>query len=72
MITATYRVTGLTCSHCVSAVTDELRALAGVGDVAIELVAGGVSQVTVTSSAPLVDEAVAIALNEAGDYQQVR
>ena len=38
----TFAVTGLTCGHCVGAVTDELRALPGVSEVEIDLVAGGV------------------------------
>jgi copper chaperone CopZ len=30
MISATYRVTGMTCEHCVRAVTEELARLDGV------------------------------------------
>jgi hypothetical protein len=37
--------------------------------VAVELVPGGVSSVTVTSAARLAAPAVAAALDEAGDYQ---
>ena len=33
----TFAVTGLTCGHCVGAVTDELRALPGVSEVEIDL-----------------------------------
>lgn len=66
MTTATYQVSGMTCGNCVKHVTEELKALAGVTDVAIDLVAGGVSTVTVTSDAPLSDEAVAAAIDEAG------
>lgn len=68
MTTATYSVTGMTCSHCVGAVTDELRSLDGVTVVEVDLNAGGTSQVTVTSSAPLAQEAVREAVDEAG-YQ---
>ena len=57
----TFAVTGLTCGHCVGAVTDELRALPGVSEVEIDLVAGGVSTVTVTASAPLTEEQVTAA-----------
>ncbi|MCQ4150442.1 heavy-metal-associated domain-containing protein [Rhodococcus qingshengii] len=64
----TFAVTGLTCGHCVGAVTDELRALPGVSEVDIDLVAGGVSTVTVTASAPLTEEQVTAALDEAGNY----
>jgi copper chaperone len=67
--TATYRVDGLTCAHCVSAVTSELTALDGVRDVSVDLTAGGTSTVTVTSAAPLSEDQVARALDEAGDYR---
>ena len=67
--TATYSVTGMTCGHCVGAVTSELKALDGVTDVAVELVAGGTSTVTVISEQPLAEAQVAEALDEAGDYQ---
>jgi copper chaperone len=69
MPSATYRVTGMTCEHCVRAVGEELRALDGVSDVMVQLRPGGQSAVTVTSSAPLPASAVAAALDEAGDYQ---
>ena len=65
-VTNTYRVTGMTCGHCVGAVTQELSALAGVEGVDIALVAGGTSTVTVTSSGQVSDEAVAAAIDEAG------
>jgi len=70
--TTVYQVTGLTCGHCVQAVTDELSALDGVRDVAVELVEGGASSVTVVSAAPLEQQAVVDALDEAGDYELVR
>jgi copper chaperone len=66
---AIYRVTGMSCEHCARAVSQELKALDGVRDVAIELSPGGESAVTVTSSVPLRAEAVAAALDAAGDYQ---
>lgn len=68
MSTTTYAVTGMTCGHCVGAVTGELQNLEGVSDVAVELNPSGASQVTVTSDAPLREEQVAAALDEAGDY----
>jgi copper chaperone CopZ len=67
--TRTYQVTGMTCGHCASSVTTELKALDGVSDVNVDLVAGGTSTVTVTSTSPLEDTQVAAALDEAGDYQ---
>ena len=66
MTTATYLVTGLTCEHCVSAVTAELKWIRGVDDVTVTLQPGGHSAVTVTSDAPLSAEAVEEALLEAG------
>jgi copper chaperone CopZ len=69
MTTQTYSVTGMTCGHCVHAVTSELKALDGVSDVDVDLVAEGTSTVTVTSGSPLEDAEVAAALDEAGNYQ---
>ncbi len=69
MTSVTYRVTGMTCEHCVRAVSGELRALDGVSGVAIDLVPGGASAVTVTSGEPLARQVVADALDEAGDYR---
>jgi copper chaperone len=66
--TQTYSVTGMTCGHCVSSVTEELRELPGVGEVNVDLVAGGTSTVSVTSGQPLDDGAVRAAVEEAG-YQ---
>jgi len=72
MNTQTFPVTGMTCGHCVSAVTSELKDLPGVTDVDVELVAGGASTVTVAATAPLTDDQVAAALDEAGDYHLAR
>jgi copper chaperone len=63
MNTASYTVTGMTCSHCVSAVTEEVSGLPGVTDVQVDLVSGGL---TVTSDAPVDDDAVRVAVEEAG------
>jgi copper chaperone len=68
MTTTTYAVTGMTCEHCVHAVTEELSGLDGVSQVEVDLVPGGESKVTVTSEATLTERAVAAALDEAGDY----
>ncbi len=48
--------------------SEELRALAGVSDVAVEVVEGGESAVTVTAERELTDPEVAEALEEAGGY----
>jgi copper chaperone CopZ len=62
-VTSTYTVTGMTCGHCVQAVTGELSTLPGVADVQVDLSSGAV---TVTSDAPLADDAVRAAVDEAG------
>jgi copper chaperone len=69
MTSATYQVTGMTCEHCVLAVTGELKNLDGVTGVTVELVPGGQSAVTVTSEGALPAGVVAAALDEAGDYR---
>jgi copper chaperone CopZ len=69
MTTHTYAVTGMTCEHCVHAVSSELGELDGVQEVRVELVPDGTSTVTVTSTAPLPDSDVADALDEAGAYE---
>jgi copper chaperone len=65
----TFAVTGMTCGHCVAAVTDELSALPGVRDVSVDLVPDGTSTVTVTNDTPISLDQAAAALNEAGDYR---
>jgi copper chaperone len=69
MTSTTYQVSGMTCEHCVRAVSGELKQLSGVSDVTVHLVPGGVSAVTVSSEAPLAGQAVAAALDEAGGYR---
>lgn len=66
MTTTTYTVAGMTCGHCVSAVTDELSALPGVTNVDVDLVKGGESAVHITSEAALDRGAVEAAIDEAG------
>jgi copper chaperone len=69
MSTQTFPITGLTCGHCVGAISSELSVLAGVTDVQIDLVTGGTSTLTVTADQALTDDEVAVALDEAGDYK---
>jgi len=38
--TRTYSVTGMTCAHCVAAVSDEVGAVAGVRGVEVDLASG--------------------------------
>ena len=63
MPTTTYRVDGMTCSHCVNAVTSEISKLEPVTAVEVDLETG---EVTVSSDAPLDEEAVRAAVDEAG------
>ena len=59
----TFTVTGMTCGHCVSSVTEEVGELPGVTDVQVELESG---RVTVTADAPVGAEQVRAAVEEAG------
>ena len=59
----TFIVSGMTCGHCVAAVSEELSKLPGVTDVAVILDGGNV---TVRSDTVLDDEAVRGAVDEAG------
>lgn len=63
MPTTDYVVTGMTCDHCVSAVTEEVSALAGVEDVAVDLDRG---RLTVTSATEIAYADLAAAVDEAG------
>ncbi len=63
MVTTTYQVQGMTCGHCVGAVSNQVGALPGVIDVTVDLPAG---RVTVTSEQPLDENAVRAAVDEAG------
>lgn len=58
----TYIVAGMTCGHCVSSVTEEVGAVAGVSSVDVALESGAV---TVTGE-EISDEAVKAAVEEAG------
>src|SRR5690606_25440180 len=63
MTTTTYRVQGMTCGHCVGAVTTALTELDGVTEVSVDLDRG---EATVTSDQPLDEAAVRDAVDEAG------
>ncbi len=65
-VTEEYLVTGMTCSHCVSSVTEELSELDGVESVTVQLDAEGASRVSVASTARLDPAAVRAAIDEAG------
>lgn len=64
--TNTYAVIGMTCAHCVQAVSEEIGALPGVQDVSVELVTGGASRVQVVSEAEIDETQVRAAVAEAG------
>lgn len=59
-------VSGMTCGHCVMSVTEELTELDGVESVDVDLVAGGVSPVVLTSSRELSEDEIKEAVEEAG------
>ena len=63
MSTASYTVVGMTCGHCVNAVTEEVSAVPGVTTVDVDLASGGL---TVTSAEPVDESAVRAAVEEAG------
>ncbi|TVT25606.1 heavy-metal-associated domain-containing protein [Amycolatopsis acidiphila] len=65
MTQTSYTVTGMTCEHCVKAVTEEVGRIEGVESVAVDLPSGAL---TVVSSGELSDDAVRAAVDEAG-YQ---
>ncbi|GAA1656087.1 hypothetical protein GCM10009806_26230 [Microbacterium flavum] len=59
-------VDGMTCSHCVMSVTEEISAIDGVDSVSVDLKAGGTSRVTIHSAAPIDATRVRAAVEEAG------
>jgi copper chaperone len=61
--TNAYTVTGMTCQHCVGAVTGEVSQIPGVTDVQVDLSTG---QVTVTSDEPIELDALRASVDEAG------
>ena len=65
MSTTTYTVTGMTCDHCVRAVTSEVSAVPGVSDVDVDLASGRVLDSS-DGAGPVDDGAVRAAVAEAG------
>ncbi len=61
--TSSYTVVGMTCEHCVSAVTEEVSQVPGVVDVDVELATGGL---TVTGDTDVDAASVRAAVQEAG------
>lgn len=62
-VTVHYRVAGMTCDHCVSAVRAELTRLPGVREVSVELATGAV---TVAADQPVPLNAIRTAVDDAG------
>lgn len=65
-VSTTVEVSGMTCGHCVSSVSEELESLAGVESVDVDLNAGGISTVTITSDKELSPAEIGEAVAEAG------
>jgi copper ion binding protein len=61
--TTVWTVQGMTCGHCVAAVTEEVSAIAGVTGVEVDLESG---RVTVSADADPTREAMDAAVDEAG------
>ena len=65
-VSTTVNVSGMTCGHCISSVSEELEALAGVEKVDVDLNTGGISTVTITSTGDLSTTDIGEAIAEAG------
>ncbi len=63
MANTTWTVTGMTCEHCVKAVTEEVTAIEGVETVEVDL---GTGAVTAASPTDPSREQMAAAVDEAG------
>ena len=63
MTSTEFRVTGMTCSHCEHAVSEEVGQIPSVESVDVNASSG---RLLVTSTAPVSDEQVLAAVNEAG------
>ncbi|MET8692832.1 heavy-metal-associated domain-containing protein [Streptomyces bauhiniae] len=62
-VTAVYQVSGMSCGHCEGSVSAEISEIPGVSSVKAVASTG---EVTVVSAAPLDEEAVRAAVDEAG------
>ena len=65
-VSTTVNVSGMTCGHCVSSVSEELEALSGVEKIDVDLNSGGISTVTITSAGALSRSEIGEAIAEAG------
>lgn len=66
MLTKNISVDGMTCGHCVNAVTEEISKISGVTAVNIDLNADGISPVSITAESEISDTDIAAAVEEAG------
>ncbi|MFD8232611.1 heavy-metal-associated domain-containing protein [Streptomyces sp. NPDC059696] len=62
-VTTVFKVSGMSCGHCEGAVSGEISRIPGVSSVTAVATSG---EVTVVSAAPVDDEAVRAAVDEAG------
>ncbi|UKF32443.1 heavy-metal-associated domain-containing protein [Clavibacter phaseoli] len=65
-ITSAFGVTGMTCAHCVSTVTQALEEIPGVDEVRVSLAAGGTSTVDVVGAGSIDPAVVAATIERAG------
>lgn len=65
MSSNTFTVAGMTCSHCVMSVTEEVTQVGGVQDIQVDLATG---RMTVVSEVEIDPAAIEAAVQEAG-YQ---
>lgn len=64
--TTTVTISGMTCGHCVTSVTEEIESLPGVTGVDVNLTAGGLSTATVSSDREITVAELSEAVAEAG------
>ena len=68
MTTTEYQVTGMTCGHCEMSVRDEDSRIGAIEQIDVSAATG---KLLITTQAPIDDDAVLAAVDEAG-YQAVR
>jgi copper chaperone CopZ len=66
MLHKTIHVDGMSCDHCIHAVTEEISEIPGVTGVSIDLYAGEISPVTIASDNEISDTDIAAAVDQAG------
>jgi copper chaperone CopZ len=66
MLHKTIHVDGMSCDHCIHAVTEEISEIPGVTGVIIDLHVGEISPVTIASDNEISDTDIAAAVDKAG------